>query len=144
MPAPKGNDFAKGNDGGRPTKYDPSFCEAAIAFMGEGYSLTAFAGSIGVTRATVYNWLDEHEEFFDAVKIAKAKGQGVWEQMLRMQAMMNKGNTGAIAFAMKNLYPDDWRDKQEVEHGLSDEMKAVVGALSSGKNRSDGREKPDS
>lgn len=33
MPAPKGNKFAVGNEGGRPTKYRKEFCDAIIEYF---------------------------------------------------------------------------------------------------------------
>ena len=100
---------------GRPSKYQPSYCDELIHHMAQGYTLTSFGGVIGVHRDTLYEWASKHERFSDALKIGRAKGQLVWEQTLRAQALTNSGNTGAIVFAMKNLYRDDWRDKVETE-----------------------------
>lgn len=119
---------SKKNKGGRPTKYNPIYCDQAIEFMGQGYSLTAFAGSIDVSRDTVYEWQSKHVEFSDAIKMARAKGQMRWEERLRDQAISNSGNTGAIAFAMKNLYADDWREKQEIEHKVSTDLADLLDA----------------
>lgn len=86
--------------------------------MSEGASLTAFAGEIGVSRTTVSTWMEEHPEFLAAVHVGKAKCAAWWERAGRNIAMGN-GGPGAstlAVFGMKNMAPDDWRDKTEVEH----------------------------
>lgn len=116
---------------GRPTDYKPVYCDEVISHLGEGYTLASFAGIIGADRQTVYNWADAHEEFFDAIKKGRAKGQHIWEQRLSKQAIDGAGNTAAIIFAMKNLYQDDWADKIISEHTGKDggpiETKDVAG-----------------
>jgi len=106
--------------GGRPTKYDPAYCEDIIAFMSEGYSVTAFAGSILVSRATVYLWVDAHPEFMDALKTAQAASAVWWENCLRNNAQSGEGNATAAIFGLKNRVADDWRDKRDVDHSSSD------------------------
>lgn len=99
---------------GRPTAYDSKFCDKLISFMGKGYSLTAFAGSISVCRDTLNEWARQHDEFSDAVKVGKAK------RTMRLEQTLLAGQTGpkvtAHIFALKNADPEGWRDKQEVEH----------------------------
>jgi hypothetical protein len=101
---------------GRPTSYKPTYCNEAVEYLAQGYSLTAFAGEIGVCRDSVYNWMDTHPDFFDAIKKGRAKGQATWEKRLASMAIEGGGNATAIIFAMKNLYQDDWREKQTLEH----------------------------
>lgn len=100
---------------GRPTKYDEALCEKAVAFMAEGYSLTALAGEFDVSRDTVYEWQQQHEEFSDAIKRGRAKGARFWENKLR-SAESSPQVTSSI-FALKNRAADDWRDK--VDHEMS-------------------------
>lgn len=49
---------------GRPTKYTETLGEEIIRWMADGYSLTAAAGKIGVSRQTVYAWAKEKPDFF--------------------------------------------------------------------------------
>jgi hypothetical protein len=103
---------------GRPTKYEERFCEAVIAFMGEGYSLTAFAGSIDVARSTINEWMGEHAEFSEAVKIGQAKRTAILEV-----GLLN-GDSGprvtSRIFALKNAAPDEWRDVSRQEQTGAD------------------------
>lgn len=106
-------DEARG-PGGRPSKYEERYCEEVMAFMGQGFSLTAFAGEIGVARSTINEWMGAHPEFSEAVKIGQAKRTG------RLERTLLAGETGpkvtAHIFALKNADPEGWKDKQEVEH----------------------------
>ena len=57
--------------GGRPTLYDPAYCEEAESFLREGYSIAALAGKLGVAVSTVNLWITTHPEFSDAVKVGQ-------------------------------------------------------------------------
>ena len=59
------------NPGGRPTKFKPEYCEAIVEFMGQGYSKTAFAGSIGVSRDTILEWAKGYPEFSGAARASQ-------------------------------------------------------------------------
>ncbi len=105
---------------GRPTKYKPEYCQAAIDFMRDGYSVTAFAGHIGVARSTVFKWAEENPDFSDSLKTAQALAALWWEESLRIVARTGEGNATACIFGVKNRSTEDWRDKQEVDHTSSD------------------------
>jgi transposase len=100
---------------GRPSKYEPEFCDQLLECMGQGFSLTAFAGEIGVARSTINEWIAAHPEFSEAVKIGQAK------RTRKLEGTLLDGETGAKVtahiFALKNADPEGWRDKQEIEHG---------------------------
>lgn len=100
---------------GRPTKYDPAFCDAIIETMATGLSMTAFAGEIGVARSTINEWIETHPEFSEAARVGKAKRTLALER-----GMLGAENGPAVTarmFALKNADPDEWREKQHVEHG---------------------------
>lgn len=102
---------------GRPSKFKPAYCNEVIATMATGLSLTAFAGDIGVARSTINEWIDNHPEFSEAVKIAKAKRTAALERSM-LAAESGPAVTSRI-FALKNADPDEWRDKREHEHSGS-------------------------
>jgi transposase-like protein len=99
---------------GRPTEYRPEYCEAVQAYMGQGYSLTAFAGSIRVARDTVYNWVKLYREFSDAV--ARARGARVAALEIKLLKSRKGAETSAAIFALKNADPTEWRDLKHTEH----------------------------
>lgn len=100
--------------GGRPSKYEPRYCDELIADGEQGYSLTAFAGKIGVARSTINEWMGEHPEFSEAVKRHQAARTRFLETGL-LTFDVGARITSRI-FALKNADPDGWKDKQEVEH----------------------------
>lgn len=100
----------------RPTKYDPKFCDAAVTFLKDGYSVAAFAGSIGVSKSTIYQWIEIHPEFSDAIKQGQAAAILWWEDRARAIANGHDGNATITIFGLKNRAPDEWRDKTETEH----------------------------
>ncbi len=104
--------------GGRPSKFKPAYCGKVIEHMTEGASLTSFAGEIGVARSSINEWMAEHPEFSEAVRVGKSKCAAWWEARGRDIALGN-GGPGAstlAVFGMKNMGHDDWSDKQQFEH----------------------------
>lgn len=97
---------------GRPSKYDPKYCDEVVAYMGQGYSKTAFAGSIGVCRDTILEWSSTIPEFSGAVKAAEAARVQSLETGLLQSDQLGPQVTARI-FALKNAAPDEWRDRRE-------------------------------
>lgn len=121
--------------GGRPTNYDPKYCEQIIEYFSvppyverektivsqgekfevpviEANDMPTFAGfacSIGVHRETLINWCKVHPEFFDAYKKAKE----FQEHFIIVNG--NKGliNTAFGIFTAKNVL--GWKDRQPEE-----------------------------
>lgn len=100
----------KKNMGGRPTVYLPKFCKEVLVFMAGGYSLSAFAGTIGVSRETIYAWSETIPEFGEALKQARAARTLYWETRL----MTAEKDTRAVIFALRNACAEEWKDKPDV------------------------------
>jgi hypothetical protein len=103
---------------GRPTDYLEEFAERVETFCADGYSLTAFAGEIGVARSTINEWMAQHAEFSEAVSRAKAKRARWWED--RAREIAQKGGPGGqatmVIFGLKNHAPDDFKEVTRQEH----------------------------
>lgn len=107
--------------GGRPTAYDPSFCEIAIEAGRIGKSKVSIAAEIGVTRNTLDNWAEDHPEFLSALKISQELSQSWWEEQGRVHlteqygegAAGSKLNASLYSRSMAARFPADWRDKVE-------------------------------
>jgi hypothetical protein len=99
---------------GRPSKYDPAFCEVVEDTMRAGFSKMAAAGRLGVCYDTLKNWMGEHPEFFAAVK----RGQAARTEKLETDLLAAETGPQVTSriFALKNAAPDEWRDRQAVEH----------------------------
>lgn len=113
------------NKVGRPTKYDPKYCQEIIDFMSTGKSLTAFAGEIEINKATLYDWEKVHPDFHDAINIARQKCQAKWESLGFDGLFMGKED-GSFSqstwiFNMKARF--GYRDKIEVDHEHKGEIK---------------------
>ncbi|WP_199925224.1 hypothetical protein [Neorhizobium sp. SOG26] len=101
--------------GGRPSKYDPAYCEQVVEHMKDGASLTSFAAEIGVARSTINEWIDQNYEFSEAVKRAKAKCAAWWEALGRKNAQQGGGNATLVIFGLKNMAGEDWRERASME-----------------------------
>lgn len=111
---------------GRPSKYRPEYCDMVVEHMSEGASLTSFAAEIDVSRETISEWSRVHPEFSVAVKKGKAKCSAWWERLGRTGAMGGDVNPTLVIFGLKNMSPDDWRDKQELEVNQKSEIKVLT------------------
>lgn len=101
---------------GRPSKYEPAFCQAAEDTLAKGYSEAVLAGELGVCIDTITEWKKVHEEFSASIKLGRSRGAKVWEDRLAKLADDNTGNATGIIFGLKNRHPDAWKDKSETEH----------------------------
>jgi hypothetical protein len=91
--------------------------------MKVGASMTSFAAEIDVARSTLNEWMENHPEFSEAVKRAKAKCAAWWEAVARKGALGEDANPTLCIFGLKNMAADDWREK--VEHEQSGTVTTV-------------------
>ena len=116
---------------GRPSEYKTEYCKRVIDYMGQGYSLTAFAGEIGQSRETLYRWMSMHSDFSDAVTRARnARVNGLEKRLLNIK---NGGEAAVSIFALKNADPEEWKEVRyaNIEHSvhldqLTDEQLAAI------------------
>lgn len=98
---------------GRPSLYEPKFCDEVIGFMAQGFSKSAFAGHIGVNRDTLQEWEAKHPEFSVATKNGAVARLKFLEQRLLREDVASPQIT-AMIFALKNAMPAEWRDRHEI------------------------------
>ena len=132
MPAPLGNIFALGNDGGRPAFFDSpeEFRDRVVEYLESYYgdeknpmigykpTTTGLALWLGFkSRQSLYDY-KEKEEYSYIIKKALLFIEMEYEQLLE-----SKGSTGAI-FALKNM---GWSDKSllDMNANHSGEIKIV-------------------
>lgn len=116
---------------GRPTLWTPTLGEEILQLMSQGLSLAAAAAELGIHRQRVYEWVEQHPDFSDTVKLAMAKRQLFLERRL-LSADAGPVVTSTI-FALKNAGAEDWRERQEVEHSGAVTFQTVYEAPPSGK-----------
>lgn len=102
---------------GRPSLYRGAYCEEVVNFCAQGYSLTGFAGEIGVARQTITEWCEVHPEFSVAVQRAKAKRARWWEDNARNVAQNGGpgGQATMVIFGLKNHAPEDYSETTKHE-----------------------------
>ena len=105
---------------GRPTTYQPEYCEQVIEHMKDGSSLTSFAAEIDVARSTLNLWMAANPEFMEACARAKAKCAAWWERTNRNLAATGMGNQGACKLGLTNMAADDWKDISRQEQTGAD------------------------
>jgi hypothetical protein len=99
---------------GQPTAYKAEYCESILPLAPLGCTVEQIATLLRVTDRTIYNWLETHDDFFQAVQLARLKahmevGHSVFKQATRY------GNVAAAIFWLKSHYPKIWREKQELD-----------------------------
>ncbi len=100
---------------GRPTDYAPGFCERVVELGKEGYSKAMIAGELDVVRQTLDNWAAQHPEFLDAMTCAREFSLAWWEKQGLEGIWSRDFNAQAYRLQVMNRFPDDWRDRQQVE-----------------------------
>jgi transposase len=104
---------------GRPTDYMPEHCDVVIALGKQGKSYTQIAVNLDISKKTLYNWADEHPEFLHALERARECAQDWWETKGQQGLDADKFNASVWAKSMSCRFPDDYSDKNKVEHSGS-------------------------
>lgn len=144
MPAPKGNQHAKGcKTSGAPTKYKKEMCKKVVQLCELGATDKEIANFLDIDVATLYRWQHTHVEFCDAFTLGKQKADTRIERSMYQKALgatvvdqqvvkvkqkdgsekievVNVERTippdpGMMQWWLKNRKPDEWRDKQEID-----------------------------
>lgn len=106
--------------GGRPSTYDPAFCEEVIKLGRQGKSIEQIAYRIGVCCATMYVWRDAHPEFLEALTLAKEGELAYWEDLAESYIVETKDgprlNSTIWSRSMAARFPKKYREqvKQEI------------------------------
>lgn len=101
--------------GGRPTEYRPEYCERVVELGKVGCSKAELARNFDVDRSTLNVWADRYPEFATALNKSSEYAQAWWEEKGREKTFDSEGfNATSFIFNMKNRFPKDWRDRQEI------------------------------
>lgn len=100
---------------GRPTKYRKQYCQELVDHMRQGLSFESFGGVIGVSKQTLYEWMQRHPDFSDARRKGDTLSLLVWEKLgiAGMTAKIKFFNGHIWALNMKSRFK--WSDRMEVE-----------------------------
>lgn len=100
---------------GRPSSYDPSFCDKAIELGNKGKSLEQISGALGITYRTLCRWRDEHEDFCHALEEAKVREMIWWEDHAQSYLVEHKDgeklNVGLWSRSMAARFPKKYSER---------------------------------
>jgi hypothetical protein len=100
---------------GRPSKYDPAFCEQVIELGRDGLSRAEIAAELNVARQTLANWAEEHSEFLAALQEAHDRSLAWWEKQARTNLATSGYQAGLWKQAMSGRFPaEPYRERQEI------------------------------
>ena len=100
--------------GGRPSLYDPAYCEKVIEMGKMGKSIVQMASAFDVTRETIYEWTRVHPEFSDAISRAKVHAQHWWEEMGQAGLTMQGFNASLWAKNVSCRFREDYSEPKNV------------------------------
>lgn len=150
----------KKHAGGRPSDYDRVDLEQVQLLMEKGFTDQELADFLKVTRTTITNWKQAHQEFLSTIKLGKDEADRKVERSLFECATgyshpdthfavcegvvvqtptikhYKPDNTAQI-FWLKNRKPAEWRDKTEVQ---DDRLTALLNHMNRPKEESNGKE----
>jgi len=104
---------------GRPTLYDPKYCEEVVTLGRIGKSVEQIAANLNVSLRTIYLWRDTHEEFLHALDDAKTYEQAWWEEQASAYMVENKEsdrlNATLWSRSMAARFPKKYRESTKTE-----------------------------
>jgi transposase len=116
---------------GRPSQYDPVYCERVIELGKLGKSVEQIAANIGVGTKTMYNWRDEFPEFLRAMDLAKELELDWWETIAQAMMVENKDsdklNASIWSRSMAARFPKKYRESTKTEITGADGAPLVTG-----------------
>ena len=104
---------------GRPTLYDPAYCEKVIELGRIGKSVEQIAAHLNLSLRVLYLWRDTHEEFMHALEDAKTFEQAWWEEQAAAYMVENKEsdrlNPSLWSRSMAARFPKKYRESTKTE-----------------------------
>lgn len=101
---------------GRPTTYDPAYCDKVIELGKQGKSPVQIAVALEVPRTTMLSWAEDHEEFSTALTRAKELEQDWWENAGQNGLVTPGFNASVWSKSMQARFRDDYTERQEQTH----------------------------
>lgn len=105
---------------GRPSLYDPSYCDKVVELGALGKSVEQISSNLGVSCRVLYDWRDRYPEFLRALEKAKEAEQTWWEDQAQAYMLEHKDgaklNASIWSRSMAARFPKKYREsvKQEI------------------------------
>ena len=104
---------------GRPTLYQPEFCDKVIELGKMGKSIEQISLHLNVGIRTLYLWRDTYPEFLQALEDAKGFEQAWWEDQAAAYMVEHKDaaklNSSLWSRSMSARFPKKYRESSKVE-----------------------------
>ena len=104
---------------GRPSLYDPAYCEQVIELGKLGKSVEQIASHLGMSLRVFYDWKEKYPEFLQALDDAKQYEQYWWEEQAQAYLIENKDsdkiNTSLWSRSMAARFPKKYRESTKTE-----------------------------
>ena len=101
---------------GRPTTYDPAYCEKVIELGRLGKSIEQICYDLNTPVRTLYEWRDRHPDFSQALEDAKGFEQAYWEMLAQTHIVETKDgpklNASLWSRSMAARFPKKYRDRK--------------------------------
>lgn len=113
---------------GRPTKYSRDMPEKVLqaCMNGECLTIASICVLLDIDRDTYHEWINKFPDFSRSIKKGIEYRKKHMEQMALTGITGEKFNAAPWIFLMKNMFPDEYREKHEVEHSGEASIKIAV------------------
>jgi transposase len=116
---------------GRPTSYDPAFCERVIELGRIGKSIEQIASNLGFSTRVLFDWRDKNPEFLHALEYAKELELDWWENIAQNMMIESKEgdklNSSIWSRSMAARFPKKYRESTKTEITGADGAPLVTG-----------------
>ena len=104
---------------GRPTLYDPAYCDKVRELGALGKSIEQISYNLGVSLRVIYDWKEKYPDFLHALEDAKAAEQNWWEEQAQAYLLEHKDSSKLNATiwsrSMAARFPKKYRDNSKLE-----------------------------
>jgi len=114
---------------GRPSLYQPEFCERVIELGKQGKTPLQMAVDLGVARTTMLGWVEDYPEFSTALTRARELSQDWWESVGQSGLMTPGFNANLYNKIISCRFREDYTEKTKAEITGADGQPFVVKVL---------------
>jgi len=104
---------------GRPSKYDPAYCDQIVALGKEGLSRWQICSRLNIGLHNMIAWEGAHEDFRQSLEQARLDSLAYWEDLAHDHIREAPGgiklNTGLWSRSMAARFPEQYRENSKVE-----------------------------
>ena len=104
---------------GRPSKYDPAYCDAILDLGKEGLSKWQICSRLNIGIHNMNAWEGAHEDFRAALEQARLDALAYWEDLAHYHIREAPGgvklNTGLWSRSMAARFPEQYRENSKLE-----------------------------